>query len=144
MACGLPILFRKTSKRDVLVSCSSTSNAIANEKTLIGRIAYVNGTVSRHRGGLPKRFFMIPVHMLPYTIGVDLGGTNLRAAAVDQSGAMLDRISSSTNFMEGREAVLSDIVSAILVLRDRYGAAGLAGIGVGVPGFIRMKEGYIT
>ncbi|HLK62036.1 MAG TPA: ROK family protein [Bryobacteraceae bacterium] len=82
--------------------------------------------------------------MLAYTIGVDLGGTNLRAAAIDQSGAMLDRISGSTNFTEGREAVLSDIVSAIQILRERHGAAGLTGIGVGVPGFIRMKEGYIT
>jgi glucokinase len=29
-------------------------------------------------------------------------------------------------------------------LRDNLGPAGLAGIGVGVPGFIRMKEGFIT
>src|SRR5579871_345891 len=87
---------------------------------------------------------MMPLPMLAYTIGVDLGGTNLRAAAIDQSGAMLDRISGSTNFTEGREAVLSDIVSAIQILRERHGAAGLTGIGVGVPGFIRMKEGYIT
>jgi glucokinase len=82
--------------------------------------------------------------MLPYTIGVDLGGTNLRAAAIDRSGAMLDRISGSTNYSEGREAVLGDIVSAIQVLQQRFGAGGLSGIGVGVPGFIRMKEGYIT
>jgi glucokinase len=87
---------------------------------------------------------MIPVHMVPYAIGVDLGGTNLRAAAVDRSGKMLDRISGSTNFTEGREAVLSDIVSAIQKLRKKCGAGDLAGIGVGVPGFIRMKEGYVT
>ncbi|HTS28918.1 MAG TPA: ROK family protein [Bryobacteraceae bacterium] len=82
--------------------------------------------------------------MLSYTIGVDLGGTNLRAAAVDRSGKLLDRISGSTNFAEGRDAVLSDIVSGIEKLRERHGAGGLSGIGVGVPGFIRMKEGYIT
>ena len=29
-------------------------------------------------------------------------------------------------------------------MRERHGTAGLAGIGVGVPGFIRMKEGFIT
>jgi len=80
----------------------------------------------------------------PYAIGVDLGGTNLRAAAIDQTGTMLDKISGSTNFTEGREAVLSDLVGAIEKLRERYGVAGLTGIGVGVPGFIRMKEGYIT
>jgi glucokinase len=79
-----------------------------------------------------------------YAIGVDLGGTNLRAAAVDRSGALLEKIAGATNFVEGREAVLADIVSAIGKIRDRHGAEGLAGIGVGVPGFIRLKEGLIT
>jgi glucokinase len=79
-----------------------------------------------------------------YAIGVDLGGTNLRAAAIDQSGKMLDKISGATNYAEGREAVLGDMVSAIIRLREKYGTAELAGIGVGVPGFIRIKEGYIT
>ena len=86
---------------------------------------------------------MIP-RMTQYSIGIDLGGTNLRAAAIDRSGKMLDKISGATNFVEGREAVLSDIVSAIEKLRDQHGAEGLAGIGVGVPGFIRIKEGVIT
>jgi len=87
---------------------------------------------------------MMPVHMAEYSIGIDLGGTNLRAAAVDVSGKILDKISGSTNFTEGREAVMADLVSAISSLRARYGAAGLAGIGVAVAGFIRLKEGLIA
>jgi glucokinase len=86
----------------------------------------------------------MPVHMPEYAIGVDLGGTNLRAAAIDQSGHMFDKISGSTNFVEGRDAVLADLVAAIVQLRERHGAGGLAGIGVGVPGFIRIKEGFVT
>lgn len=82
--------------------------------------------------------------MAEYSIGLDLGGTNLRAAAINRSGTLLDKISGSTNFSEGREAVLGDIVAAISKLRERHGVAGLAGIGVGVPGFIRIKEGFIT
>lgn len=82
--------------------------------------------------------------MPDYTIGVDLGGTNLRAAAIDRDGKMLDKISGSTNYSEGREAVLSDMAAAISTLRERHGAAGLAGIGVGAPGFIRLREGFIT
>ena len=82
--------------------------------------------------------------MADYTIGLDLGGTNLRAAAIDASGKMLDKISGSTNFAQGREAVLGDIVAGIQGLRERHGAAGLRGIGVGVPGFIRIREGFIT
>src|SRR5689334_16657496 len=82
--------------------------------------------------------------MTDYSIGVDLGGTNLRAAAIDRDGKMVDKISGSTNYNEGREAVLSDIAGAIATLRERHGSAGLAGIGVGVPGFIRIREGFIT
>jgi glucokinase len=81
--------------------------------------------------------------MADYTIGVDLGGTNLRAAAVARDGTMLGKISGLTNFTEGREAVLNDIVSAIESMRQRHGA-GLVGIGVGVPGFIRIREGFLT
>ena len=82
--------------------------------------------------------------MAGYCIGLDLGGTNLRAAAIDRNGKLLDKTAGSTNYIEGREAVLSDIVSAIQTLRSRQGAASLTGIGIGVPGFIRMKEGFIT
>ena len=82
--------------------------------------------------------------MSEYSIGIDLGGTNLRAAAIDRSGNMLDKISAATNFVDGREAVLDDIVAAIETLREKHGTGGLTGIGVGVPGFIRIKEGFIT
>ena len=82
--------------------------------------------------------------MAEYSIGLDLGGTNLRAAAFDRSGAKLGEISKETNFRGGREAVLGDIVAAIEALRGLHGAAGLVGIGVGIPGFIRIKEGIIT
>jgi glucokinase len=82
--------------------------------------------------------------MVEYSIGLDLGGTNLRAAAIERSGTMLDKISGETHFSAGRDAVLGDIAATISRLREKHGPAGLAGIGVGVPGFIRMKEGVIT
>jgi glucokinase len=82
--------------------------------------------------------------MTEYSIGLDLGGTNLRAAAIDRTGKLLDKVSGSTNFSEGRDAVLGDIVAAIQTMQERFGTEGLAGIGVGVPGFIRMKEGVLA
>ena len=74
---------------------------------------------------------------------MDLGGTNLRAAAIDRSGTILEKISGATKFSEGRDALLADMAQAISRLRDRHGADGLAGIGIGVPGFIQLKEGVI-
>jgi glucokinase len=80
--------------------------------------------------------------MIEYTIGVDLGGTNLRTAALDRSGKMLEQIAES-HFSAGREALLDEMVRSISRLRDKYGSAGLAGIGVGVPGFIAFREGIV-
>ncbi len=78
-----------------------------------------------------------------YSIGVDLGGTNLRAAAIDCSGKLLEKIAGNTNFSEGRDAVLGDIVAAMSALRARHGTTELAGIGIGVPGFIQFHEGIV-
>jgi glucokinase len=80
--------------------------------------------------------------MYEYAIGVDLGGTNLRAAAIERSGNMLDHITEA-HFSPGREALLTGIVETISALRARYGQQGLAGIGVAVPGFIHLKEGVV-
>ncbi|HEX4136216.1 MAG TPA: ROK family protein [Bryobacteraceae bacterium] len=78
-----------------------------------------------------------------YSIGLDLGGTNLRAAAVARDGTMLDSVSGKTAYSAGREAILSEMVNEISMLRERFGASSLAGIGVAVPGFILLKEGVI-
>src|SRR5207302_123711 len=82
--------------------------------------------------------------MTQYSIGVDLGGTNLRAAAIDRSGKMLHKISGGTHLSAGRQAVVDDMVAAIRSLRQELGSDGLAGVGVGSPGFIVMEKGVIT
>lgn len=82
--------------------------------------------------------------MADYSIGVDLGGTNLRAAAIDRSGAVLDKIEGSTKLSAGRDAVISDIVNSIVALRDRIRDKKLAGVGIGVPGFILIEKGLIV
>jgi glucokinase len=79
-----------------------------------------------------------------YSIGVDLGGTNLRAAAIDSSGQLMNQLSGSTDLSGGRDAVIHDIVLSIRALRDEFGAEGFIGVGVAVPGFIRIKEGIIV
>jgi len=82
--------------------------------------------------------------MADYSIGVDLGGTNLRAAAITSSGEILDKISGATNLDAGRDAVLQDIVDNIVRLRQRHGSSGFAGAGLGVAGFIRIREGIVV
>lgn len=81
--------------------------------------------------------------MAEYSIGLDLGGTNLRAAAIDRSGKVLEKIAGGTKFSAGREAVLNDMAAVICQLKERWGAGSLAGIGIAVPGFIQLREGII-
>lgn len=82
--------------------------------------------------------------MPEFSIGVDLGGTNLRAAAISSGGEILDSISGKTQLSEGRDAVISDIVEAIVTLRDRMPGSRFAGVGIGVPGFIEIEKGLIV
>jgi glucokinase len=82
--------------------------------------------------------------MSAYSIGVDLGGTNLRIAAVDDQGNLLDKVSGSTRASSGRDGVVNEMVGAIESVRSKYADRKLAGIGVGVPGFILMDKGIIV
>ena len=83
--------------------------------------------------------------MAEYSIGVDLGGTNLRAAAISREGKILDKISVDTNAAEGREGVIGDIVKSINTLRSKQQDSNrLAGVGIGVPGFILIEKGFIV
>jgi glucokinase len=82
--------------------------------------------------------------MPDYAIGVDLGGTNLRAAAISRDGKMLNKIAGSTPVGAGRTAVVMDMVHAIETLQAGLSGQTLAGVGVGVPGFIQMDKGIVV
>lgn len=79
-----------------------------------------------------------------YSIGVDLGGTNLRIAAVDEQGTLLEKITLGTKVALGRDQVVNDMCEAIqrLVAKHRH-AGSLIGIGIGVPGIIDMETGMV-
>ncbi len=83
------------------------------------------------------------MEMVEFSIGLDLGGTNLRAASIDRSGKVLELVSGRTNLADGRDAVIRDMVEAIQGLRDRQ-TGRFAGVGIGVPGFIELERGYIV
>jgi glucokinase len=72
-----------------------------------------------------------------------LGGTNYRAAAIDEQGKILERASGSTQTGAGREAIVGELVSAINRLRGNRPHDELAGIGIALPGFILMETGVI-
>lgn len=82
--------------------------------------------------------------MFTYSIGVDLGGTNLRIAAVDEHGKLIEKVTLGTQVSLGRDQVVNDMCDAVLRLSDKFkGAARLVGIGIGVPGIIDMRTGML-
>jgi len=82
--------------------------------------------------------------MPEYSIGVDLGGTNLRAAAVSRDGKIMEKVSGSTDLDQGRDAVIADMVDSINQIKSACGEGTLAGVGIGVPGFILLEKGVIV
>jgi glucokinase len=83
--------------------------------------------------------------MIPFAIGVDLGGTNLRIAAVDSNGKVLEKITLGTEVNRGRDRVIYEMCTAIqeLATKFRNTTGHLAGIGIGVPGIIEMQTGML-
>lgn len=82
--------------------------------------------------------------MASYSIGVDLGGTNLRIAAVNDQGKLLEKVTLGTQVALGRDRVVNDMCVAIQQVAGRHRDSGtLLGIGIGVPGIIDMKTGMV-
>ncbi len=82
--------------------------------------------------------------MTKFTIGVDLGGTNLRIAGFSGEWQRLASVAVPTRVQEGPMTVLADMAAAIRqVIAECGGEGGLQGIGVGSPGPIELPAGRL-
>lgn len=82
--------------------------------------------------------------MSTFAIGVDLGGTSLRIAAVDSAGTLLEKVTTGTKVALGRDYVINEMCDAIVATARKFAHVGqLDGIGIGVPGIIDMETGML-
>jgi glucokinase len=82
--------------------------------------------------------------MSDFSIGVDLGGTNLRIAAVSAAGKLLEKVTLGTKVALGPDQVIADMCETIVRLSAQYRSEGkLLGAGIGVPGIIDMEAGMV-
>jgi glucokinase len=82
--------------------------------------------------------------MPAFAVGVDLGGTNLRIAAIDEDGKQLEVISTSTEVKRGRDYVIGEMCASIAALAGKYRSTHrFLGTGIGVPGIIEMESGMV-
>src|SRR5260370_33569091 len=78
--------------------------------------------------------------MNKFSIGVDLGGTNLRIAAVDEHGTLVEKITLGTKVSLGRDHIIADMCDAIQRMSEKFkNSARLLGSGIGVTGINVMQ-----
>jgi glucokinase len=82
--------------------------------------------------------------MSAFAIGVDLGGTNLRIAAVDEQGTLLEKVTTGTQVARGRDYVIGEMCAAIREVSAKFSRSGrMIGVGIGVPGIIDRRTGML-
>ena len=80
------------------------------------------------------------------TIGVDMGGTNMRLALVNRSGEIDGRIRLDSMANEGPDAVIARIASGVNELAGLATQEGgrVRAVGLGIPGNILPEEGLVV
>ncbi len=80
------------------------------------------------------------------SVGIDLGGTNIRAAIVDENGAVLVREKMKTPREGGAQRIIHSIVSIMhAVLRlSKNSSKDIDGMGIGMPGPLNSETGQIA
>ena len=83
---------------------------------------------------------------MTYSVGIDLGGTNIAVGIVDKNGRILQKHNAKTNANQPFEALVADIAAAA---REAVALAGLsmadiASVGMGVPSAINPKTGLVV
>ena len=82
--------------------------------------------------------------MSSFGIGVDLGGTNLRIACIDDHGNILEKVETGAQVARGRDFVIRAMTDAIKNIATRLKDKGnLCGVGIGVPGIINKATGTV-
>ncbi len=80
-----------------------------------------------------------------YAVGIDFGGTFIKMALVNEKGEVKSRAKIPTKDAAGVEEWMDAVAQGMARLKGKKsGDAGeLAGIGVGVPGFVDYERGFI-
>ncbi len=80
-----------------------------------------------------------------FYVGVDLGGTNIKAGLLDADAKVLCSLSVPTEVPKGRDAVVVNIVASAeqAIAKAGVNRAKVAGIGIGSPGPLSHRKGLV-
>ncbi|MBU4046938.1 ROK family protein, partial [bacterium] len=81
-----------------------------------------------------------------YSIGVDLGGTNIVSAIVNYQGKIVNRLKVPTLAERGKGATIKRIIETIHknIVQSTIAPDDIIGIGIGAPGPLDIKKGIIN
>ncbi|MBO0860788.1 MAG: ROK family protein, partial [Chloracidobacterium sp.] len=77
-------------------------------------------------------------------IGIDLGGTNIKAALVDtETGEIAATRSTPTRAREGHEAVIGEMamLAEEIIADSKLSKSEVGGVGIGIPGALDLDRG---
>ena len=80
-----------------------------------------------------------------YTIGIDLGGTNIKAGLCDSALNIIDKDSVPTQAHRPGEEIVRDMaeLSSLLITRNNLKISDIEYIGIATPGTVNTKTGYV-
>ncbi len=84
--------------------------------------------------------------MKKYTVGVDVGGTNVKIGLIDQKGAVLHRTRLATkSYGSDQQKLISALAEAILTLvsENHISQKQIQGVGIGLPGLVNPQRGLV-
>lgn len=82
---------------------------------------------------------------MKYNVGIDLGGTNIVAAVVDENAKILSKVKCKTNLPKAPDILCDDIKNLITeaIFSANLKLSDIDIVGIGSPGIINNKTGYI-
>ena len=92
-----------------------------------------------------RRFIALEEAQAPFFVGVDLGGTNIKAGVVDDRGRPLSWLSVPTDADKGPEDAAARMGAAVLQAVQKAGLepSAIARVGLGSPGTMDIPAGML-
>jgi glucokinase len=126
-----------------VVRCMTVTSSLNDESMLSGEYSVGSPLSAKPVGSeLPSKLPLSRERDHCLTIGVDLGGINLRIAGFTPRLDYLAGIALPTRAADGPEAVVLNMCNAIRRVREECGAdRELIGVGIGSPGPLELPSG---
>ena len=82
--------------------------------------------------------------MAQYSVGVDLGGTSIKAALVKKGEGIIAEVKAPTEAHQGPQHVIDRITLLVQQMRTASPEGGIDGIGIGAPGAVNWERDTVS